>query len=141
MWCIKKPAAPTPGLCGGNILTSSRRSCFDNDSLRSGMKALLVFSLSVVASVNVAAAPGRIILFNGTSSAGKSSLAEVVVQESKTKYEVVSFDDFSRSYREKLGTGQFKREPYGDMRQALYRHANAQADDGANMIIDAVVVV
>jgi chloramphenicol 3-O-phosphotransferase len=102
------------------------------------MKALLVFSLSVVASFNAAAAPGRIILFNGTSSAGKSSLAEVVVQESKTKYEVVSFDDFSRSYREKLGTGQFKREPYGDMRQALYRHAKAQADDGRNIIIDTV---
>ena len=103
-----------------------------------GMKAFLFFCLSAAASLNVPGAPGRIILFNGTSSAGKSSLAEVMVQGSNTKYEVVSFDDFNRTYREKLGTGQSNREQYGDMRQALYRHAKAQAEDGRNIIIDTV---
>jgi chloramphenicol 3-O-phosphotransferase len=93
----------------------------------------LALCLCLVAWLEVPAAPGRIILFNGTSSAGKSSLAEVMVQESRTKYEVVSFDDFSRSYREKS-----TRDQPGDMRQALYRHAKKQADEGRNIIIDTV---
>ena len=77
-------------------------------------------------------------MFNGTSSAGKSSLAEVVVQDSKTKFEVVSFDDFRRSYREKLGITGFNRDQYEDFRVALYRHAKAQSETGRNIIIDTV---
>ena len=82
--------------------------------------------------------PGKIVLFNGTSSAGKSSLAEVVVQDSKIKFEVVSFDDFHRSYREKHGITRFNREQWGDLRNSLYRHAKAQSEAGRNVIIDTV---
>jgi chloramphenicol 3-O-phosphotransferase len=99
---------------------------------------LILFCFSLLSAVNLLAEPGRIVLFNGTSSAGKSSLAEVVVQESKTKFEVVSFDDFHRSYREKLGTTRLEREQREDFRTALYRHARTQSDAGRNIIIDTV---
>jgi chloramphenicol 3-O-phosphotransferase len=80
--------------------------------------------------VNLLAEPGKIVLFNGTSSAGKSSLAEVVVRDSQTKFEVVSFDDFyHRSHREKQ---------WEDFRISLYRHAKAQSEAGRNIIIDTV---
>ena len=102
------------------------------------MKAFLVCCLSVLAWINAPAAPGRIILFNGTSSAGKSSLAEVLVQESKTKYEVVSFDDFHRAYREKRGVAGLDGEQYGALLAAFYRHARGRSDAGANVIIDTV---
>jgi len=97
---------------------------------------LLCFSL--LAGVNLLAEPGKIVLFNGTSSAGKSSLAEVVVRDSKTKFEVVSFDDFHRSYREKHDITQFNWEQYEDFRVSLYRHAKAQSEAGRNIIIDTV---
>lgn len=91
-----------------------------------------------IAGVNLLAEPGRIVLFNGTSSAGKSSLAEVAVQDSKTKFEVVSFDDFHRSYREKHGVTRLNREQWEDFRISLYRHAKAQSESGRNIIIDTV---
>ena len=59
--------------------------------------APVLFCLSLLVGVNLLAEPGRIVLFNGTSSAGNSSLAEVVVQDSKTRFELVSFDDFYHS--------------------------------------------
>ena len=102
------------------------------------MKGFLVFCFSLLAWINVVAAPGRIVLLNGTSSAGKSSLAEVLVQESSTKYEVVSFDDFHRSYREQNAVSQLNRDQYRDFRMALYRHVKAQSDAGRNVIIDTV---
>jgi chloramphenicol 3-O-phosphotransferase len=92
------------------------------------MKTLPILCLCLLAWLNVLAAPGQIILFNGTSSAGKSSLAEVMVAESKTKYEVVSFDDFMRAYR---GKGP-------DLLPSLYRHAKEKSDTGKNVIIDTV---
>jgi chloramphenicol 3-O-phosphotransferase len=100
--------------------------------------APVLFCFSLLAAVDLLAEPGKIVLFNGTSSAGKSSLAEVVVQDSKTKFEVVSFDDFHRSYREKRGITLFKREQYEDFRTSLYRHAKAQSEAGRNIIIDTV---
>ena len=100
--------------------------------------APVLFCFSLFAAVNLLAEPGKIVLFNGTSSAGKSSLAEVVVQDSKGKFEVVSFDDFRRSYREKLGITWFNREQYEDFRASLYRHAKAQSEAGRNIIIDTV---
>jgi len=109
---------------------------WQNTLMKQSAPVLICFSL--LAGVNLLAAPGQIILFNGTSSAGKSSLAEVVVQDSKTKYEVVSFDDFHRSYRKRHGITSFNREQYEDFRLSLYRHAKAQSDAGRNIIIDTV---
>ena len=84
------------------------------------------------------AGPGNIVLFNGTSSAGKSSLAEVMVQESKTKYEVVSFDDFRRSYLKEHGLTGLNRKQSTDFLESLYRHAKTQSEAGRNVIIDTV---
>jgi chloramphenicol 3-O-phosphotransferase len=98
----------------------------------------VLFCFSFLAAVNLLAEPGRIVLFNGTSSAGKSSLAEVVVRDSKTKFEVVSFDDFHRSYREKYGVTRLNREQWEDFRISLYRHAKVQSESGRNIIIDTV---
>ena len=109
---------------------------WQNTLMKQSAPVLICFSL--LAGANLLAAPGQIILFNGTSSAGKSSLAEVVVQDSKTKYEVVSFDDFHRSYRKRHGITSFNREQYEDFRLSLYRHAKAQSDAGRNIIIDTV---
>jgi len=100
--------------------------------------AAVLFCFSFLAGVNLLAEPGRIVLFNGTSSAGKSSLAEVVVRESKTKFEVVSFDDFHRSYRQNHGITRLNREQWEGFRISLYRHAKAQSEAGRNIIIDTV---
>lgn len=102
------------------------------------MKTLSILCLSLFAWLQVLAAPGQIILFNGTSSAGKSSLAEVMVAESKTKYEVVSFDDFLHSYQEKRRTGRLNGEESGDFLGSLYRHVRQQSEAGKNIIIDTV---
>ena len=102
------------------------------------MKTLPILCLSLFAWFNVLAAPGQIILFNGTSSAGKSSLAEVMVSESKTRYEVVSFDDYLRSYREKLRVARLNGEQYEDFLPSLYRHVRQQSEAGKNIIIDTV---
>jgi chloramphenicol 3-O-phosphotransferase len=74
------------------------------------MNAPVLFCFSFLAGGNLLAESGKIVLFNGTSSAGKSSLAEIVVRDSETKFEVVSFDDFHRSYREKHGITRFNQE-------------------------------
>jgi chloramphenicol 3-O phosphotransferase len=84
------------------------------------------------------AEPGKIVLLNGTSSAGKTSLAEVVIRDSETRFEVVSFDDFYRSYPEKHGITRFNREQYEDLRVSLYRYAKSQSEAGRNIIIDTV---
>ena len=102
------------------------------------MKVLAMFWLNVLAATTALAAPGEIVLFNGTSSAGKSSLAEVVVRESRTEFEVVSFDDFHRAYRQKHGIARFTREQYQDFLVSLYRHAKTRSDAGRNVIIDTV---
>ena len=102
------------------------------------MKTLPVFFLSFLAWLNVCAAPGNIILFNGTSSAGKSSLAEVMVTESTNKYEVVSFDEFYHSYREKRKVTRLSGNQHQDLLHSLYRHAKEQSDAGKNVIIDTV---
>ena len=102
------------------------------------MKALERLGLTVFAALQVLAAPGTIILFNGTSSAGKSSLAEAMVQESKTQYEVISFDDFRYSYEEKHQTTRWGYKEYNEVMVALYRHAKAEAEAGKNVIIDTV---
>ena len=102
------------------------------------VKAVAMFCSNVFASAIVWAAPGAIILLNGTSSAGKSSLAEVMVQESKTGFEVVSFDDFNRSYREERGITRFNPQQYRDFLIALYQHGRNRSDAGSNVIIDTV---
>ena len=56
----------------------------------------------------------------------------------KTEFEVVSFDDFHRSYREKHNVIRLNREQWEDFRISLYRHAKAQSEAGRNIIIDTV---
>jgi chloramphenicol 3-O-phosphotransferase len=102
------------------------------------MRALAVACIGFLAALEVTAASGHIILFNGTSSAGKSSLAEAMIEQSETKYEVVSFDEFHRSYREKHGVLRLNQEQYQDFRTGLYQHARTQSDAGHNVIIDTV---
>jgi chloramphenicol 3-O-phosphotransferase len=97
--------------------------------------ALLLIGLSLLTALHVRPASGSIILFNGTSSAGKSSLAKAMLQESKTRYEVISFDDFERSYKPTNGTAG---RGYDNVMLALYRHVKAEADAGKNVIIDTV---
>lgn len=92
------------------------------------MKTWLAICLGFLAVLQGQSAPGHIILLNGTSSAGKSSLAEAMVTESKTKYKVVSFDDFLRANRGKQQ----------DMMTALYRHAKEESEAGHHVIIDTV---
>src|SRR6187399_251206 len=104
--------------------------------MKASVPVLICFSFLAV--VNLMAEPGQIVLFNGTSSAGKSSLAEVVVTDSQTKFEVVSFDVYYRSYREKHGIARLNREQAEDFRISLYRHAKAQSEAGRNIIIDTV---
>jgi chloramphenicol 3-O-phosphotransferase len=117
---------------------SRRRFCSDENNKKPKKVAPLLFCVSVFAAVNLMAEPGKIVLLNGTSSAGKSSLAEVAVQNAKIKFAVVSFDDFHRSYREKHGLTGFNREQREDFRLSLYRHAKAQSEAGRNIIIDTV---
>jgi ABC-type dipeptide/oligopeptide/nickel transport system ATPase subunit len=57
-------------------------------------RTLPIICFCVLASFQALAAPGTMILLNGTSSAGKSSLAEAMVKESKTPFEIISLDGF-----------------------------------------------
>jgi chloramphenicol 3-O phosphotransferase len=102
------------------------------------MKTRMLLFLAVFASMTVLAAPGRIVLLNGTSSAGKSSLAEVLVRDSTNAFEVVSFDDFHRSYRKEHGIVRFSPQQYQEFLVALYRHAKSRSDAGRHVIIDTV---
>jgi chloramphenicol 3-O phosphotransferase len=102
------------------------------------MKTLFVACFSFFAWLNVLAAPGLMVLLNGTSSAGKSSLAEVMVRESGAKYEVVSFDDFYRAYLEKNHLTRMNLEQHEDFLLSFYRHARERSDMGKNVIIDTV---
>jgi chloramphenicol 3-O-phosphotransferase len=102
------------------------------------MKTSLTLGFALCVWVRTLAAPGTIVLFNGTSSAGKSSLAEVMVAESSAKYEVVSFDDFYHSYRAKKRVSRLSGEQYQEFLVSLYRHAKNQSDRGTNVIIDTV---
>jgi chloramphenicol 3-O-phosphotransferase len=102
------------------------------------MKAFLVFCFSLLVCLTTHADPGKIVLFNGTSSAGKTSLAEAMIQKSKQKYEVVSFDDFHRSYLKEHGLTRMNRVQYDDFLVSLYRHAKAKSEAGRNIIIDTV---
>src|SRR3954470_18438019 len=104
----------------------------------SSMKALWICCFSLLGCFPVPAAPGEIVLLNGTSSAGKSSLAESMIRDCKQKYEVVSFDDFYHSYLKKHGLAGFNREQYDDFLLSLYRHVKAQSEAGQNVIIDTV---
>jgi chloramphenicol 3-O phosphotransferase len=102
------------------------------------VKTLAVVCFSLLPWLDVLAASGKIILFNGTSSAGKSSLAEVMVEQSTNKYVVVSFDDFHRTYREKRRMARLIGDQHRDFLLAFYRHAKEQSDAGTNVIIDTV---
>lgn len=102
------------------------------------MNTLPLICLSFLAALQMLAAPGRIVLLNGTSSAGKSSLAEAMVQESKTKYDIISFDEFRRTYEEKHRLTRWGYKEYNDVMVGLYRQAKAEADAGKNIIIDTV---
>jgi chloramphenicol 3-O-phosphotransferase len=81
--------------------------------------------------------PGLVVLLNGTSSAGKSSLAEAMVQQSKTKYHVVSFDDFYHSGRAKVRTSRLGGS-FDDTMTAFYQYAHQESEVGKNIIIDTV---
>src|ERR1043166_3313827 len=107
-----------------------------NTLMKKSAPVLCCFSLLI--GVKLLAEPGRIVLFNGTSSAGKSSLAEVLIRDPEIKFEVVSFDDFYHSYREKHGITRFKPGEYQDFLVSLYRHAKARSEAGRNVIIDTV---
>lgn len=107
-------------------------------SFRTDMKALPAVCFSLFAWLHVHAAPGHIILFNGTSSAGKSSLAEVMVEQSTNKYAVVSFDDFHRSYRAQRRVTRLIGDQHKDFLLSFYRHAKGQSEAGTNVIIDTV---
>lgn len=102
------------------------------------MKILAAVCLSLLAWLNTLAAPGNIVLLNGTSSAGKSSLAEVMVKESKTKYEVISFDEFRRSYEANHRLTRWGFKEYNGVMVSLYRHVKEQSEAGKNVIVDTV---
>ena len=102
------------------------------------MKTVAAVCLSFLTWLHVLAEPGHIVLLNGTSSAGKSSLAEVMVEHSTNKYEVVSFDNFYRTYREKRHVTRLNGEQYRDFLLSLYRQAKEQSVAGKNVIIDTV---
>jgi len=92
------------------------------------MKQLLCLCLMLSACLPVPGAPGSIILLNGTSSAGKSSLAAVLVARFTSPCAVVSYDDFHRAYR----------GPRASFLTEFYRHARKVSDAGTNVIIDTV---
>src|SRR5690349_10483748 len=102
------------------------------------MNALRLVCLTWFAALPLLAAPGTIVLLNGTSSAGKSSLAEAMVQQSKTKYEVISFDDFRASSEQKGLIKGWGFRQYDEVMTGLYRHVKAVADTGQNVIVDTV---
>ena len=102
------------------------------------MRTLRILGFCLFALVNARAAPGVVVLFNGTSSAGKSSLAEAMIKESKTPYEVVSFDGFLQSYREKHPRTRLGNTQYRDVMVSMYQHVKEQSKAGTNIIIDTV---
>ena len=102
------------------------------------MTPLPIVCLVLLAGLTALAAPGEIILLNGTSSAGKSSLAEVLVATSRLKYEVVSFDDFYHDFQAKHHVSRLSGEQFQDFLTSLYRHARRRSDSGRNVIIDTV---
>ena len=61
-----------------------------------------------------------------------------MIRESEQKYEVLSYDDFLRSYRQERGITWLNPEQYRDFLLSLYRHARNRSDAGTNVIIDTV---
>ncbi|MEO8426799.1 MAG: hypothetical protein ABI651_06780 [Verrucomicrobiota bacterium] len=102
------------------------------------MKTLPVVLLGVLIWLKAQAALGDIVLFNGTSSAGKSSLAEATVLESRTKFEVMSRDGYWPPYQEELRAAQLKGEKLDLYPLALYRYAKEESELGKNIILDTV---
>jgi chloramphenicol 3-O-phosphotransferase len=103
------------------------------------MKTHLVALFGVLVWLKAHAAQGDIVLFNGTSSAGKSSLAEAMVSESSTKFEVMSRDGYWPPYEEKLRAAQLQGKKLDDPYPlALYRYAKEQSQLGKNVILDTV---
>src|ERR1041384_6855723 len=102
------------------------------------MKTPALIWFACLITLRCPADPGQIVLLNGTSSAGKTSLAEAMVSESKTKYEVVSFDGFIASYRQIHPLQSDRAQYQSDFTLALYTHAKEKADAGKNVIIDTV---
>jgi chloramphenicol 3-O-phosphotransferase len=101
------------------------------------MNKTFLFGLYLLSLVYSKADPGLVVLFNGNSSAGKSSLTEAMVQQSKTKYQVVSFDDFYHSGRAQVQNST-SGGPRGDTMAAFYQYARQEAEAGKNIIIDTV---
>ncbi len=102
------------------------------------MKTLPIVLLGVLVWLKAQVALGDIVLFNGTSSAGKSSLAEATVLKSKTKFEVMSRDGYWPPYQEKFRAAQLKGEKLDPYPLALYRHAKEESELGNNIILDTV---
>lgn len=102
------------------------------------MRAPSLICLGLLAALNGFAAAGHIVLLNGTSSAGKSSLAEAIIAESTNRFEVVSFDDFYHAYRARHRVSRLTGGQYQDFLLSMYRHARALSDAATNVIIDTV---
>jgi len=122
-------------MTGNSAASSASRP---NRDARRDVKALPIAGLGFLTWLNALAGVGNIILLNGTSSAGKSSLSDVMVAESRARYEVVSFDDFYHAYQAKHQLSRLNSEQHQEFLLGLYHHARAQSELGRNVIIDTV---
>ncbi|MCE5235041.1 MAG: hypothetical protein ABFC62_12365 [Clostridiaceae bacterium] len=83
--------------------------------------------------------PGRIILLNGTSSAGKTSLAKAVQDKAAETFYLVSIDDFINM----AGEHAFERDAWRILREAMRNFCaviNVLYDLDRNILIDVVGV-
>jgi chloramphenicol 3-O phosphotransferase len=89
--------------------------------------------------------PGQIIFLNGTSSAGKTSIAKALQQRLQEPYMLVSLDGFFAMYAERVIDPQTEAEAEAFTKlvpgviEGFHKSAAALAGSGNNLIIDHVL--
>jgi len=107
---------------------------------------VLIFICSIFAGIyllNQKSKAGTIVLFNGTSSAGKSAIIKELQKIYGDSYVDVKIDDFLREYFLKHPlpesmTNQEAKDAFSPMIVAYYTHVKQLALNGKNVFVDTV---
>ena len=100
-----------------------------------------LFTLILILSPAVSLAAGKLILLNGTSSAGKTTLANEIVKTFYDSYEIRSYDDYIREYikTNKIPNGSnLTDSQYNQFTKSMYADLKKTVLSGKNIILDAV---
>jgi len=104
-------------------------------------KLILIFTLTIFAFINVR--PGKIIILNGMSSAGKSTIAKKLVVLLGKSYQTISLDDFIadvfvQQTKIKLPQKEFLKK-VRQQTDAMYEQIRKITSLGKNVVLDTLL--